>query len=716
LYHVKQVPDGVCLETAYFVPPGYSSVLWPLGRIFDAHRCPSMANAFVDYVMEKFDVQRIKKQEFNIIILDQPPHIIHPRSSVSSDNNGQQRTKFLNDLETKILSETDATNVQVKDLHSLPFKAQLKVIRSAHILIGYSSAGDKLIHAMFLHDNTKVIDISDILDGGDGNFGTGSDLENMLAWRPSVQYKYNIPANFDHVIAEVKDVLTPGWDADVDRYPNDMEEEEFSFQEGLYDDEFANYTDTFNRTDDYFADEIMDNNNNNKEWNITSDDKLKGDGMGFDMSSENENSNPNYYDRSTDYTRCGLYSGVFADDVSSENGCVVDGTEGSNIPICRAKQLQLDLAKIDFHGVLGGEYLDTVMGQEEDVEFPTYTHGAFVTSMDNLPNAKTMKDEEWKQLHHLQDIFRATKTEPYSNYNQQKCALIIKEPTYFITRYEYVDPMRTLSDWWNTYWSSSFPTTTTTTSDNSNEQPRIIFLDSHAAGNLDPVWNHVFGPVTHIAQLLSPEDNNKLVCIEDARFIPSGYSSYLTSDEKTLRPCPAMTEKFVQHFLKSYGLENVSMERGRITIVQPPNVITHPRMKATTPGENAQTTLLLQTVKEQLQQQLTTTTTTTTIKIVQMERMSFMEQLRTLRQTHILIGIGQQWLEPHLLFLSDNGARVFDIGTEHARTSVLNWKRNITYRYNILTQESNDNSNTTATQIQNRLLPLVQYALNKELR
>mmetsp|Transcript_2023 Transcript_2023/g.2452 ORF Transcript_2023/g.2452 Transcript_2023/m.2452 type:complete len:1070 (-) Transcript_2023:182-3391(-) len=706
-YHVKQIPDGVCLETAYFVPPGYSSVLWPLGRIFDAHRCPSMANAFVEYVMERFQIQHIKKVEFNIVILDQPTYIIHPRSSVSSDNNSQRRTKILIDLETKILSETDATSVQVKDLHLLNFKAQLKVIRTAHILIGFSSAGDKLIHAMFLHDNTKVIDISDYYDDDGG--GTGSDLQNMLAWRPSIDYKSNVPVNLEHIIAEVKDVLTPGWDADGNRYPNEEEggeEEEEDFMMGEMNDELS---------ENDFLDVSNEEMITNEVWNVTAEDKLKGDGMiPSSGASENENANTNYFDRSSDYTQCGLYRDVFADNLSPQNGCIVDETEGSNSPICRAKQLQLDLSKIDFHGVLGGEYLDTVMGRDEDVEFPTYNEGAFVSSMENVPDADQSNEEKWSQLYYMKYLFAAMKIETDANYNEYDCALVIKEPTYFITRYEYVDPMRTLSDWWNTYWSSSFPETPS----NINEQqqrPRIIFLDSHADGYLDPVWTHVFGPVTYIAQLLSSKsnnDDNKLVCIKDARFVPSGYSSYLSSDEKALRPCPAMMEKFVQHFVRSYSLQNVSMEPGRITIVQSShNFITHPRMQPTAKTEDAEKALL-EYVKDQLEKQLPPTTT---IKIVQMEHMSFVERLRILRQTHVMIGMDQEWLVPHLLFLSD-GVHVFDIGTNTVSLpqTILNWKRTVTYRYNILTQDEIDNSsNITAIQIKNRLVPLVQFALKK---
>ena len=127
--------------------------------------------------------------------------------------------------------------------------------------------------------------------------------------------------------------------------------------------------------------------------------------------------------------------------------------------------------------------------------------GAFSTPT-QLDLAGNMTRDYW---FYLLEVFMATDI-----IKRQKCAEALSGTSLIIStrQYEYVDMYHTLKDLWNAF--LALPEGVT-------KVDRVIFLDSHARGYLDPVWNDLFG-ITHI---------DEGTCLEQAIFVPPGYSSVL---------------------------------------------------------------------------------------------------------------------------------------------------------------------------------------------
>ena len=88
--HIHQVEEGTCLEQVILVPPGYSNVLNPLGRLFTGNCCRSMSDAFVDFVVKSCDLENIMKLDDSVLILGQVRHIDHPRSAPEEHHNNSE--------------------------------------------------------------------------------------------------------------------------------------------------------------------------------------------------------------------------------------------------------------------------------------------------------------------------------------------------------------------------------------------------------------------------------------------------------------------------------------------------------------------------------------------------------------------------------------------------------------------------------------------------
>jgi hypothetical protein len=284
----------------------------------------------------------------------------------------------------------------------------------------------------------------------------------------------------------------------------------------------------------------------------------------------------------------------------------------------------------------GGEVLSTVMGRAGSKEFPTYTMGAF--SVETKPNHVPLpKNAYLPSLHYMADVLDHMNIPNEGETQHHKCTETWKGTTLFLTRYEYVNLYHTMTDWWNTYFSLP-----------PNEKVRIVFLDAHAQGGLDSAWNHMFGPTTMVQHL--PKGG---VCFETAILIPPGYAApFFSQDFKTSCPSPPLVQEFSQHVLKSYdGLQHVEKIRGKIVIIDRVPYIAHPRSKP----ENALRTL---NNLNQLKERLGKIRGVSSVEMVQLETMTFAEQVKSIREAHVLIGNHGAGLT-HVLFM-DKGSHMIE--------------------------------------------------------
>jgi glycoprotein 2-beta-D-xylosyltransferase len=293
----------------------------------------------------------------------------------------------------------------------------------------------------------------------------------------------------------------------------------------------------------------------------------------------------------------------------------------------------------------GGEKLETVMGRNETDELPVYSKGAF-----SVPLKPTfdVPVEQRAGIHYLEDVLNNL-VYPTTGYNQgngtSSCVETRNGTTLMITRYEYVNLYHTLTDWWNAF-SVLLPEQV-----ERREKVNILFLDGHAQGNLDGVWEEVFGAVEYVKQL--PRHG---VCFERAVFIPPGYTSSLFPDTggpynpaRVRCPTPSIAEAFSSFFLQKYGLETVKPIPGRVVIIDRQPYISHPRSNP----DGFQRKMNL----GNLENSLRTYSNATSVEIVRFETMSHAEQVRTVREAHILIGNHGAGLS-NLMFMDRNSSAV----------------------------------------------------------
>lgn len=306
------------------------------------------------------------------------------------------------------------------------------------------------------------------------------------------------------------------------------------------------------------------------------------------------------------------------------HGCLVN--KNNSIVQCTFSNLQVDTTKI--HSSRGGEPLEEVMGRDEREEIPTYDKGAFRTN--TKPDFSGVPSENRRKMHYMADVLNSLQYPKKDNKDVElDCPERWSGLTMFLTRYEYVNLYHTMTDWWNAYFSLS--TNYRNTNDDiiniiKTQQIRFVFLDGHAQGNLDEPWNKLFGGHTYYVQDL-PKTK---VCFETAILVPAGYQSELFP--QVFKKCPnqQLMEEFANFFLKSYGLQTVTKIPGKILIIDRQPYIAHPRSKLTI--HRGLTNL------ETLKQRLAKVSGVSSVEVIRLETMPFEEQLRRIRETHILIG------------------------------------------------------------------------------
>ena len=360
--------------------------------------------------------------------------------------------------------------------------------------------------------------------------------------------------------------------------------------------------------------------------------------------------------------------------------CVMD--KWRRIPYCHMENLRVDPSKI--HMDKGGEDLETVMGRSEDKEMPQYTKGAFSTS---TPVNMQSTIFRWRDKPFVVDVLDALITN-----TDQTCSTTVPGVTLFITRIEYVNLYHTILDWWNTFLAMPEPT---------HQSVNVVFLDSHAKGILDTVWSDLWGNVTFVKHL--PVDT----CFESAYIIPPGSRAQLWSNHRTFHDdvCSSMTNAFERFFLTGYGLENVPVEKGRITIIDRRPDVTHPRSQ-----RNAVTAERGIHNFDYLRKELLQQTDATTVEIVQFTDLTFRDQLELIRKTHVLIG--------------NHGAGIAFLLFLHPGTSVLEFRSGSSMLYDDLASwkpmidrvvTSTAPPKLSKRFVHGEIIPNVQEALQKSL-
>jgi len=226
----------------------------------------------------------------------------------------------------------------------------------------------------------------------------------------------------------------------------------------------------------------------------------------------------------------------------SENDCFVNKVTGAIT--CTIDGLGFDAGAVSVSK--GGELPSEVRGRAESFEFPKY-------------GAKT-----WfvKQQSKLDLIVDGVST------NTFKCDQIIHGHTYFIKRVEYANVWHTMLDWF-AFWE---------TSTRMGAPDNIIWLDGHARGHLDDVWNVLFG----VKPKYMSSFNNQLVCFEQATFV---YGKWHNNAQNSIYPiahkthensCRLQMSNFVQYFLKQYDITNTGTKKDTIIIRKPYDA--HPRV------------------------------------------------------------------------------------------------------------------------------------------
>jgi hypothetical protein len=197
------------------------------------------------------------------------------------------------------------------------------------------------------------------------------------------------------------------------------------------------------------------------------------------------------------------------------------------------------------------------------------------------------------------------------------------------------------------------------------KQPhRVVFLDGHAKGGLDDVWTTLFGEYHFIQHL--PKGVG--LCFEHAVFVPAGYKSTLFPDLDRPR-CPRKDfgEEFSNFVLQQYNLQSVEPIRGNIVVIDRQPYVSHPRSD---PTKFTRQSNNLDKLRARLE-----TIPGVKVHLVRLETMSFGEQLKLIRQAHVLIGNHGAALS-HLMFMEKSRSHVIEFTTDYLDffTVLAEWK------------------------------------------
>jgi glycoprotein 2-beta-D-xylosyltransferase len=364
---------------------------------------------------------------------------------------------------------------------------------------------------------------------------------------------------------------------------------------------------------------------------------------------------------------------------TSSDGCMAEikNSLGSR-PYCQFHDWMVDRTKINSKN-MGGEPLDSVMGQTEQDEELSYQPGAFVThrNFNLLPSVahdKTM-------YHYVNQVLSSLKVVTIDSTSSNSCPLVYNGTTLFIQRYEYVNLYHTLTDWWNT-WTVYRHLDPASTSG-------VVFLDAHPSGNLDDVWTTLFGKYTHLRRL-SP--GQPKLCFERALLVPPGYACHFHLLEDGCHNTQMMND-FVNFVLEKLDLTHIKRIPGHVVLIDRKPYIAHPRSRK---GTDNRAIHNLQEVAQKIESHVPNITS---VRILQLHAMSFREQVQAVREAEVLVGNHGAGLS-HLVFM-DVDTHVMEFQTGPRFFVILaQWKERLTLH--LLPQV---HGNISDPYIENNLVP-----------
>lgn len=174
--YVQHLPSGgVCFEKAVLIPPGYMAHLWPRTRQFGmAKRCPSMTDAFVQFMVASHGLEHVTMIPGLVILIDRIPYIAHPRSNPAKAARILQNMPEVRDM---VAAQTNATEVRIVQFETMAFRQQLELIRSTHVMVGNHGAG--IAHLIFLQDGAHVLEFMK---------AASNMMKDFSAWKPEITH------------------------------------------------------------------------------------------------------------------------------------------------------------------------------------------------------------------------------------------------------------------------------------------------------------------------------------------------------------------------------------------------------------------------------------------------------------------------------------------------------------------------------------------------
>lgn len=183
--HVQNLPHTTCLEHVRFVPVGYMSplTLGTMGNDYyryqggddaDDHYDPPRMRRFVDFVLDRYNLTRVRRIPNRIVVLDRVPYVAHARSDTSKTPRGLRNLAALARTlpdQVRMPSPHDDDNnngshhhhnnnisVHVHTMVHQSMREQIRVIREASVLIANHGAG--LTHLLWLEEGAHVVELS----------------------------------------------------------------------------------------------------------------------------------------------------------------------------------------------------------------------------------------------------------------------------------------------------------------------------------------------------------------------------------------------------------------------------------------------------------------------------------------------------------------------------------------------------------------------------
>ena len=286
--------------------------------------------------------------------------------------------------------------------------------------------------------------------------------------------------------------------------------------------------------------------------------------------------------------------------------------------------------------------MESVLGRREEDEFPIYRKGAFVAFQ------SFAGDQGGDRLpHYTKDVIGAFSVSDAA----PACEDWIEDPTLFITRYEYANLYHTATDWYNMWvtldWAGLLQARNDTRTLDGKQLTRplphrVVWLDGHAVGSLDSIWDTLFSP-----QIIRIGSLKRRTCFRRALFVPAGYSSPTYDWPDSCETQPAVRE-FAQFVLGQHGLSHTAMIPSQATFLFREAYVAHPRNPGGSASRHVANRKELEAVLDRIGG-----------KSMNPVGMSFHDQLQMVRQSCLLVGVHGAGLT-HVLFMAD-GAKVLEL-------------------------------------------------------